>query len=587
MTVSDFLKQSVLLFDGSMGTYYNTLVHDMDAPCELANMENPQQIEEIHKQYIASGAQAIKTNTFGANTVSLSAEWPKVEEVIRRGYQIACRAAAGNCYVFADIGPIPEKTDLQEYQKIADTFLALEASNFLFETFSEYQTVIEMSRYIKAKKPDAFILAQFAVSPDGYTRIGISGRTIMEELSAVWQVDAFGFNCLSGPSHLYRFVSQLNLPEKTISVMPNAGYPTVVNNRIYFDTSPAYFAQRMLDIKRCGVKILGGCCGTTPEHIRSVSELLKEDSGNVMQPKKKVLAETKQRDAVNPFEEKLKSNKKVCAVELDPPFDTNISRFMEAAGSLKLADMITVADCPIARARMDSSMLSAKIARELGKEAMPHLACRDRNINATKALLLGLNVESVRNVLVVTGDPIPQAERNEVRGVFQFNSVMLAEYIRELNETCFSANPFHIAAALNINAINFDAELTRAEKKVKAGVKTFLTQPVYTDEAVKNLALAKQQLEAYILGGIMPLVSYKNANFINNEVSGITIPQQIIECYRDKTPDESAELAVSLSYDMAGRIAPFVDGYYFMTPLNRVGIINRLLERMDANDRSR
>ena len=236
---------------------------------------------------------------------------------------------------------------------------------------------------------------------------------------------------------------------------------------------------------------------------------------------------------------------------------------------------------------MDSSMLSAKIARELGKEAMPHLACRDRNINATKALLLGLNVESVRNVLVVTGDPIPQGERNEVRGVFQFNSVMLAEYIRELNETCFSANPFHIAAALNINAINFDAELTRAEKKVKAGVKTFLTQPVYTDEAVKNLALAKQQLEAYILGGIMPLVSYKNANFINNEVSGITIPQQIIECYRDKTPDESAELAVSLSYDMAGRIAPFVDGYYFMTPLNRVGIINRLLERMDANDRSR
>ena len=586
MTVSEFLKQSVLLFDGSMGTYYNSLTHDIDAPCELANLENPKKIEEIHKQYIASGAQAIKTNTFGANTVSLSAEWPKVEEVIRRGYQIACRAA-GNCFVFADIGPIPEESDLQEYQKIADTFLASGASNFLFETFSEYQTVIEMSRYIKNKKPDAFVLAQFAVSPDGYTRIGVSGRTIVEELAVIPQIDAFGFNCLSGPSHLYRFVSQLSLPEKIVSVMPNAGYPTVVNNRIYFDTSPSYFAQKMLDIKRCGVQILGGCCGTTPEHIRSVSELLRENSGIVTQPQKKVPAETKRRDAVNPFVEKLKSNKKVCAVELDPPFDTNISRFMEAARSLQLADMITVADCPIARARMDSSMLSAKIARELGKEAMPHLACRDRNINATKALLLGLNVEGVQNVLVVTGDPIPQAERNEVRGVFQFNSVMLAEYIRELNETCFADNPFHISAALNINAVNFEAELSRAEKKEKAGVRTFLTQPVYTDEAVTNLALAKRQLGAHILGGIMPLVSYKNANFINNEVSGITIPQEIIECYRDKTPEESAELAVSLSYDMVGRIAPSVDGYYFMTPLNRVGMINRLLERMDANDRSR
>ncbi len=587
MTVKEELQQSILLFDGAMGTYYHSLVPDVETPCELANLTQPQQIEQIHRQYIAAGAHAIKTNTFGANTISLSAEWSKVDEVIQQGYQIACRAAGESCHVFADIGPIPEATDVTEYKKIADVFLQMGASNFLFETFSDYRTILEISSYIKQQNPSAFILAQFAVSPDGYTRIGISGRTITEKVSAAAEIDALGFNCLCGPTHLYRFISQLHRPEKILSVMPNAGYPTVVNNRIYFDTSPEYFAQRMLDIKNCGVKILGGCCGTTPDHIRAICDLLHDDSVQPLKIAKKPVFGVQQKEAANPFLEKLKSSKKVYAVELDPPFDADISRFMQAANSLKRADIITVADCPIARARMDSSMLSAKIERELAKAAMPHLACRDRNINATKALLLGLNAEGVRNILVVTGDPIPQAERNEVRGVFQFHSVMLAEFIHELNETCFSNKPFHIAAALNVNAVNFDAELSKAVRKVKAGVQTFLTQPIYTDEAAKNLALAKQELGAYILGGIMPLVSYRNANFVNNEVSGITIPQEMIDCYRDKTPEESAELAVRLSYEIAQRIAPTVDGYYFITPLGRVGIINQLLERMDEYDRSR
>ena len=255
-------------------------------------------------------------------------------------------------------------------------------------------------------------------------------------------------------------------------------------------------------------------------------------------------------------------------------------------GSKKLqsigVDAVTIADCPIARARVDSSLLACKLKRELGMTPIPHMTCRDRNINATKALLLGMNIEGVRDVLVVTGDPIPTAQRDEIKAIFSFNSRILASYIRELNETAFGT-PFNIYGALNINAVNFEGELRKAVRKVESGVTAFLTQPVLTAKAVENLKKAHEVLDAKILGGIIPVVSYRNACFMNNEISGINVADEIIALYKDLDKEEAGQLAVKISTEIAKIIAPFIDGYYLITPFKRVDIIADIVNHIKAN----
>ena len=365
--------------------------------------------------------------------------------------------------------------------------------------------------------------------------------------------------------------------------MPNAGYPTVINNRTFFDHTKEYFSDQMLEIAKCGVEILGGCCGTTPEYIKALCEKL-DDFGTIEKKKEKELEV--ESVAISKGEEstliqKLNTGEKIIAVELDPPMDTKIETFMQGAAFLKEkgVDAITIADCPIARARVDSSLLAAKLKRELGITPIPHMTCRDRNINATKALLLGLQIEEVKDVLVVTGDPIPSAERDEIKAMFSFNSAILAGYIRNLNENMFS-HPFTIYGALNVNAKNFKNQLIHAKKKIENGVSVFLTQPIFTKQAMENLKQARQELPAKILGGIMPIVSYRNACFMQNEISGIEVSKEIIASYKGLEREEATQLAVKISTEIAQQIAPYVEGYYLITPFKRVELIGKIIAEM-------
>ena len=280
----------------------------------------------------------------------------------------------------------------------------------------------------------------------------------------------------------------------------------------------------------------------------------------------------------NRFREKLEAGKKVVAVEVDPPVNDDGAFFLEAAARLKAlgADAVTIADCPVARVRADSSILAAKLRRELDMDAIPHMTCRDRNLNAAKALLLGLSMEGVHNVLVVTGDPVPSASRDEVKAVFSFNSAMLAGYIRALGEETLRG-PFLIAGALNVNAPNFDAELRKALRKKENGVELLMTQPVFTDEAVRNLRRAKEETGLRILGGLMPPVSYRNASYMHNEISGIRLSEEILERYRDTDRETAGKLGVSLCLETAEKIAPWVDGYYLMTPFQRIDLIEEIM----------
>ncbi len=582
-------ENRLLIFDGAMGTYYAQHYHQSVGKCEMANIEDPKSILEIHKAYIEAGCNAIKTNTFGANMINLESDFDKAKEVIRAGYNLAVEATKNkDVSVFADIGPISlmdQEALMIAYKQIVDEFISLGAKNFLFETFSSDECLKEIAEYIKKKVPEAYILVSFAISPEGFTRLGQNGRTLIQRMLKIDAIDATGFNCFSGPKHLGSFMKNITLTEKPIAIMPNTGYPTVINNRTFFSNDKQYFAKQMVEIVKQGAKIIGGCCGTTPrmmaEVVKAVSHITNEPRNTKVVTVEKSYKRPQSVMGVSGdmgLMDKIRNGKKIIAVELDPPVDTAIDFFMSSAKKLQEVgvDAITIADCPIARARVDSSLLACKLKRDLGITPIPHMTCRDRNINATKALLLGLNIEGIRDVLVVTGDPIPTAQRDEVKAIFSFNSKILANYIRELNETSFGT-PFNIYGALNINAVNFESELRKAKQKIASGMSMFLTQPILTAQAVENLKRAHEELEAKILGGIIPVVSYRNACFMNNEISGITVADEIIKLYEDLDKEQAGKLAVKISIEIIKAVEEYVDGYYLITPFKRIDLITEII----------
>ncbi len=563
-----------LLFDGALGTYLAQKYGVSVGGCERENLSHPERIAQIHAEYIAAGARAIKTNTFAANTVSLGTDLGEVLEVIRAGCEIATGAAAGKAQVFASVGPIYSERAEAEYREIIDTFLAMGVKNFLFETFSVCEPLLFAAEYIKNAEPDAFVICECTVKPDRYTNAGVFAQDIVNELQASPHVDAYGFNCTCGPLHMANLARELDFYDKPVSMMPNAGYPTIVDGRTVFDSSSEYFALQVMDIRRAGVSILGGCCGTTPEHISAVARSLAEDTSEYAYVAKHRAEDGEKR--------RHDIKKGFIAVELDAPANADTAYFTVSAKQISEAgaDVITIADCPIGRARADSSMLASMLKQQHGIEAMPHLTCRDRNLNASKALLLGLNMQGVDRVLVVTGDPIPAQERDIIKSVYQFNSVRYASFIQRLNADVFAQSPFEVMGALNVNAQNFDAELAKAEKKVAAGMSCLLTQPVMDDASLQNLRSAKERLGIPILAGIMPVVSYKNARFINNEVAGISVPDSLIERYRVADKSEYPSIAVDFALEKAAAAKEIADGYYIITSLRRADIVCEIVKEI-------
>ena len=585
----EFLQENILLFDGAMGTYLAQQFRSLSTKCEQLNISEPGRILAAHKAYILAGANAIKTNTFGANRFLLDCDSARVRAVIEAGWRLAEQAAAEAApntkpFIFADIGPIPphdKANPADEYHELIDIFISLGAQNFLFETFADSKDLPELAAYIKAQLPQSFIITSFAVQPDGFTVNGKNGTALYKSMQKS-QADAVGFNCISGPYHLKEYIKGLSAPaEKLLSVMPNAGYPTVINNRTHFGSNPAYFAEQMCEITAFGAKIIGGCCGTTPEHIAAIAETLKNRSTAPSSVPVTHAVEEKKEPSANRFYQKAQNNIKLLAVELDPPDNVNLPGFMAKAEKLKDlgVDIITIPDCPIGRARMDSSLLACKLKRELGVDVLPHLTCRDRNLNAIKALLLGLSAEDINNVLIVTGDPIPTARRDEIKSVFNFNSRMLAGFISNLNSAEL-VTPFYICGALNVNALNFDIQLKLAEEKIAGGMQMLLTQPVLSEQAYNNLIRAKQSLDVRILAGIMPVMSYRNACFMNNEIAGINVCPEICALYENKTKDEARALAVKTGTAIALACLPHADGLYMMPPFNRIDVIADICDNL-------
>lgn len=586
MDVKEYVKfKAPLVFDGAMGTLYAAMPGCEGKRVEAANIHEPDTVLAIHRSYLEAGSKAIKTNTFSLGADISQGEYSYAFKLIDAASKLAIKAAAEyDAFVFADIGPAPQGTRLrpaENYTAQAERFIARGIRCFLLETLSSDRGIREFASWLKENAPDSYLIVSFAVGPDGYTHEGYTGRELLERSCLCPGVDAVGLNCFMGPYHMMQYVTSLSKLSLPLAVMPNSGYPTVRGKHAVYSGSPEYFGDNMLRIINGGVSIAGGCCGTRPEHISRLNGLLKYKSMSSVQEKKQGIKNTAQKPGKNQLREKLERGERIIAVEYDPPKNDEVSIFLDGVRKLVEAgaDAVTIADCPVGVPRVDSSLMACKIKRELGVEVIPHMACRDRNINATKALLLGLSAEDVHNVLLITGDPLPSDSRDEVKSVFNCNSRKLAKYVQSLYPQSLG-EPFQIFGALNVNVRNFDIQLAMAQEKEANGVSCFLTQPVLSDSALENLKKARAVLKSRILGGIYPVVSYRNAVFMNNEIAGIYVSEEICKMYEGLDREAAEELAVSLSLRAAADMEPYTDGFYIMVPFNRTSLVSRILKAL-------
>ena len=585
-----------LLCDGGMGTLIQQAglarVHEVP---DLLNLTHANEIRELQRRYVEAGSDCIATNTFSSNRLKLAGADASVDELYAAAARIARETGAQ--LVAGDIGPtgkllapLGPLSFGEAYDIFAEQARAAHEAGcdlIFLETFAD---LLEAKAALLAcvENTPLPVFATMTFGEDGRSFMGTTPAIAATTLSALG-ASAVGINCSLGPAETAPLVTQMAPYARCpLMVQPNAGLPRMdADGSTVYDVTPGKFAQAMRGILAAGARVIGGCCGTTPEHIaalRTALDALPEalPAAPVAEVSTPAKPEVEKDDA---FLRKLNAGKKVIAIELDSPKDADLTGYLDGARRLQAAgaDLLTIADCPIARARMDSSLVACRVHRELGLNVLPHMTCRDRNLNATKALLLGLYAEGVREVLAITGDPIPTAERDEVKNVYQFNSRKLAQYIVSLaGEGREMPSPMTVFGALNLNARNFDVELRRAVEKMENGMSGFLTQPVLSAQAVENLKKARETLgeKAKLLAGIMPVVSQRNAIFMENEINGIHVEQAIIDRFAGLDRAQGEELGLEVSVQAALAAAPYADGFYLMTPFNRVALMERLIARL-------
>ena len=607
MKLSQYLQDHILLMDGAMGTYYQQLQEHKEEIAETASFSQPELIKGVHREYLEAGADLIRTNTFAVNsTVLPQYSRESREQLLRLSCKLAKEAVeeektriGRECFAAADIGPISKgktsviKEDtadtvddiLREYYRMCDVFLEEGMEIFWLETFPSTEYIPEILTYIKEKAPSSFCTVSFCINKNGFTTSGQKAERLLFS-EAVRLADAVGFNCGIGSVHLKTVLSGCQLPkEKYILAAPNAGYAETFSSRAAFLNTAGYFGENLGQIAELGVDILGGCCGTMPSFIRETKKkitakkeatrIATEEYQKKLQNPQPVLQKAKE----NPFKDKLLSGEKVIAVELDPPYNADGEKLLACAKTLTdyPVDVLTFADSPMGRSRADSVLTALHISHQTGIQVIPHISCRDRNVIAMRSLVLGGHMNGIRNMLIVTGDPVPGDDRKTVTGVFDYNSIRFMNYVTGMNEEVFAGDEMFFGGALNYNYPNGEKVAERMEKKMAAGCSFFLTQPIFSKEDVERIAWLSKRTGAKILGGILPPVSLKNALFIKNEMAGMNVPEEVIALYHaDMSREEGEMVGARVAKDVMKALEPYVAGYYFMLPFNRVGLIERI-----------
>lgn len=593
------LAEGVVLFDGAMGTMLYDRGIFINKCFDEINISNPGLVESIHADYIDAGAGVIETNTFGANRFKLALHGldDSIVEINRAGVEAAMRASDGRVLVAGAIGPLGRRIEPwgpTSNEEASDAFSEQAAALleggvdiFVLETFADLNEIHQAINGVRSVT-DLPIVAQMTLQQDGLGLYGTEPAEFAIRLDG-WDVDVVGVNCSVGPRVMLEAIEKISGEvDKWISAQPNAGIPQSVDGRNIYMTSPEYMAEYARRFVKAGARIIGGCCGTTPAHIRAIADVLKTVSpGRVDTTVHHVHEERIEVSRAVPLSEKSSLAKKIAAgdfvrmVEMVPPRGGNPGKVLEAAASLSEAgvDAINIPDSPRASSRMSPLALAVLIEQESGIETVLHYCCRDRNILGMQSDILGAHALGLRNILVITGDPIKTGDYPDATAVFDIDSIGLTNVIHHLNRgtdigsrSLDEPTAFLIGVGVNPGAVDFDEEMKRFYWKVDAGAEFAVTQPVFDTALLERFIeyIEKRKIRIPIIAGIWPLTSFKNAEFMNNELPGVSVPDWIMKRMSESGGGKDAmKTGVEIAADILRNVLPIINGAQVSAPFNR------------------
>ncbi len=613
MASSDFLarvKQSPVLCDGAMGTLLYSKGIFINRSYDELNLSQPDLIRGIHHEYLQAGAEIIETNTFGGNSFRLARHSlaDKVDDINRAGVRLAREAAKSfDVWVAGSVGPLGTrieplgKTSFQEardaFRQQIQTLLEGGVDLLMFETFGYLEEIHQALLAAKDVAPSLPIVAQVTIDEDGNCLDGSDPATFVPKLEE-WGADVIGCNCSVGPvamlDAMERVRAATSLP---IAAQPNAGIPRSVEGRNIYLCSPEYMASYARKFVAAGVRLVGGCCGTTPEHIRVMKSALRvgeargkaalgQVSSGQAAPKAAPAVPLESRSAMGA---KLAKGEFVTMVEIVPPKGIDVSKEVEGARFLKSVgvDAVNIPDSPRASARMSNQALSLLIQRDVGIDAILHYTCRDRNVLCIQSDLLGAAAVGIKNLICITGDPPKMGNYPDATAVFDVDAIGLVNIVHNLNRGLdLGSNPigtgtgFVIGVGANPGLTDLDEEIRRFEYKVQAGAEYVVTQPVFDLRLLENFLKRIEHYRIPVVVGIWPLISVRNAEFMKNELR-VSVPDSILErMARAQTPEAARAEGVAIAREMLIAARQTVQGAQISAPQGRYNLAVDVLEAL-------
>jgi homocysteine S-methyltransferase len=614
----DFIQaiadEHVYLFDGAMGTMLYAKGVFINKCYDELNLRNPEIVLDVHRQYVKAGAEILETNTYGANRVKLQGFGieDELRDINMRAAEIARKAAGDSVYVAGAIGPLGIRiepygpTALDEAREIfreqAEALRDAGVDLFVCETFSN---IAEIEQAIAAIRDVCTlpVVAQMTIGVDGRTIFGDTPRTFAQRLDRAG-ADVIGLNCSVGPDVMLDAVEEIAaITAKKISCQPNAGLPRDVNGRQMYMASPEYFSKYAKRLIHKGVKFIGGCCGTTPEHIKMMADAVRPLSPrrnfviverNGKSGEKGAGVEPSPMATRSNWGRKIAGGEFVTTIEIVPPKGPNAEAMIHSVESIKAAgvDAVNVPDGPRAQNRMGAIAVAVLLQQRVGVETVLHYCCRDRNLLGMHSDLLGCAALGLRNLLLITGDPPKMGPYPEATAVFDIDSIGLTNMVSLMNRGLdLGGNPFGegtqftVGVGVNPGHLDLDHELERLDWKVKAGAEYAITQPVFDVRQLEHFLGRIEHMNLPIVAGIWPLLSYRNAQFMNNEVPGVSVPEEVMERMRiasEKSKEHALHEGVTIARETLDRVRGRVAGVQVSAPLGRVDLALQVFEFRSA-----
>jgi methionine synthase / methylenetetrahydrofolate reductase(NADPH) len=612
----------VIVFDGGTGTMLFDRGVFINRCFDQLNLTDPSMVRDVHREFVAAGAMALETNTFGANRFKLASFdlGGRVAEINRRGAELAREAGNADTLVVGSVGPLGVRiepwgpTSFDEakaaFREQIEGLVAGGIDAVILETFTDLdeigQAIQAVLDWRAANRTDLPVIASMTVDQSGQSLYGAEPERFGPVLAKAG-ADVVGVNCSVGPKPMLETVERLRgVTQLPLSVMPNAGLPTEVEGRTIYMCSPDYMANYARRFVQIGARVVGGCCGTSPEHIRAIATAIRQMSAEARSFEVRAAARDSSppKDvAPIPFEQRsrlahmISKGAFVATVELAPPQGWDLGRILKSAQAVHYAgfDAVNIPDGPRASARMGPLAMASVIEREVGIETVMHYACRDRNLLGMQSDLIGAYALGLRNLLVITGDPPILGDYPQATAVFDVDAIGLTNMITRLNNGLdLSGRPigdptgFFVAVGLNPTALNREKELARFRWKVEAGAHAAVTQPVFDAEQLLRFLDALGPAERIpILAGIWPMQSLRNAEFLANEVPGVSVPAAVLErMAAAQARGDEREEGERIALEILGRVRDRIQGIQVAAPFGRIRSAIAVLEAAGTRTRA-